>query len=146
MSGIERHPRLGDDLDLARIAAGFDGALAHPRGDFFDLLRRRHVDEHAVGNFADEFGHLRPETGEIDRQIGMARLPRKLKALAGVVNLALVLDPLAGGDFAHDLDIFARSFQRPVEDAAVPAGDRLVGDAETEQQPAAGKILQASPT
>ncbi len=140
--GVERHPRLGDDLDLARIAAGFDGAFAHPRGDLFHLRRRRHVDKHTVGDFANQFGHLRSETREINRHVGITRLPGKLKALAGGVNLPFVLDPFAGGDLAHHVDVFARALERPVEDTAMPAGDRLVGDTEPEQQAAAGQILQ----
>ena len=139
---IERHARLGDDLDLARVAPGFDRSFAHPRSDFFDLRGRRHVDEHTVGNLADELGHLRPEAGEINRQIGMTRLPRQLKALAGLIDLALVFDPFAGGDFAHDVDIFTRAPQRPVEYAIVPCGNGLVGDAEAEQQPSTREILQ----
>src|SRR5258708_18360142 len=71
----------------------------------------------------------------------MARLPGKLKTFSGLINFTLLLDPLAGGDFAHDVDIFARSFQWPIENSAVPAGDRLVGHAQSEQQSAAGKAL-----
>ena len=50
----------------------------------------------------------------------MARLPGKLKSFAGLINLAFIFDPLAGGNFADDVDIFARALERPVEDSTMP--------------------------
>src|SRR6266446_2747807 len=72
----------------------------------------------------------------------MARLPRQLKALAGLVNFSLVFDPLSRSDFPHDVDIFASALQRSIEDATMPTGDTLIGDAEAQKQSSSGKILQ----
>ena len=85
---------------------------------------------------------LPAESGEIDREMRLAGLPRKLKTLAGLVNLAAVFDALARRNFADDVDIFTGALQRPVEDSSVPSCNALIGDAETEQQTPAGKVLQ----
>jgi hypothetical protein len=68
----------------------------------------------------------------------MARLPGKLKTFAGLINLAFILDPLAGGNFADDVDVLARALERPVEDSAVPTGDTFIRYPQTEQQSTAG--------
>src|SRR6266511_3103074 len=89
-----------------------------------------------------KFRHLRPQAREINWQVWMARFPRELKTLAGLINLAVVLDALAGGDFADNLNILARALQWPIEHAAMPTGDGLVCHTKSQQQAPAGKILQ----
>ena len=71
----------------------------------------------------------------------MRRLPGKLEPFAGIVNLAFIFDALAGGGLPDDFDILTRAPQRPVEYAVMPGSNRLVGDAEAEQQPPVRQIL-----
>ena len=140
--GIQRNAALGDNLDFARIPPCFLRAFADTFGNFLDLRRRRHVDKNPVGNFSDEFRHLRPKPRQINGQVWKARLPRELKSFASLVNLSLIFNSLTGGDFADDVDILTRPLERPVEDPAMPGGDALIGDTESEQQSSAGEILQ----
>ena len=72
----------------------------------------------------------------------MARLPRELEALAGVVDLPGVFDALAGGGFPHDLDVFAGAGERVVEDPAMPRGNGFIRDPEPQEEPSAGHVLE----
>jgi hypothetical protein len=52
----------------------------------------------------------------------MRRLPRKLEALARVVNFTLIFDAFAGSRQLDDVDIFARAPQRLDARRAVSLG------------------------
>jgi len=139
---MHRDAHLCHDLDIARITPGIHRTGPHSLGDLPNFRRNPHVDADALGNLTHQARHLRPEPGHEDCQGRMLRLPGKLEALARVVNLAFILDALAGGDLADNLDVFADAAQRPVEDAAVPGRDGLVCYAQAQDQPSVRKVLQ----
>src|SRR2546426_5638548 len=139
---MQRSPHLRNDLNLGRVAARFLSSGTNTSRDFTNRGGSCHVDEYSVADPADEPGHLWTQTRQVDGKGRMTGLPGKLEALPRRIDFSLVFDSFPRSGAPDDVDVLLRPAQRTIERASVPCGDRLVGDAETQKQPASREVLQ----
>lgn len=103
----------------------------------------------AVGDLAGLLQVLRPDGGDVERDVLALRVHGELDRLAGAAGqrqrpvLALVAEALAGHRLADDLHVLPGAGERLVELDAVPAlGDLGAGDAEAEPEAALGEGVE----
>src|SRR5207244_1053736 len=110
------------------------------------LWEERRADP-SIGELAGEAEVGRAERRDVDRQMyGRHQRPNGAAFAARerqLVDLAVVVEPVAGGDGADDLDRFAGAAHRLVEGDAVPALHHLRSTrADAEETSAAGQRVQ----
>src|SRR3954453_13652880 len=137
------------DLEAVERAAGARRSLLEQLLGVADVLGGEEQRHPAVGDLAGELGVLRPDRGDVDRDLLLHRRDRQLQGLARPVgqrqrvDLAVVLEPFPRERLAQDLDVLARALQLLWEALAVPALGHLgAGGAEAEDHPAVGELIE----
>ncbi len=144
---MEGHARA--DLDVGALPARpLDAGVERGQRDV-GVLGAEHHRQQAVADLAHQLGVLRSDRREVDRDPLLDRGDRQLEGLAGPVRqrqldrLAVVLEALARQCLADDLDVLPGPLELLAEPLTVPPlGDLRAGRAETEDEPAAGEVVE----
>jgi hypothetical protein len=102
-----------------------------------------------VGEFAGQLEILRPDGGQVDRNVLAHRMQHQVQRLARpvgqrqLVRLAAVADPFAGQGQVDDVDVLTGAGQRLGEAHSVPAlGHLRAGHAEPQAETACGQRVE----
>ena len=134
------------EVDVVEGPAAACGAGAQRFEEHLGMLGDERVAEPPVGELARQFEVARSEGGDVHGYVGRrehrAQRPTRAVGQRQLVDLPVVLDPVATGDGANDVDRLPGRRHGCREPDAVPALHHLrPARADAEQEPSAGEVL-----